>query len=183
MAATSTNAGGVKTATAATTGAWQQVVAWLESIALVVWLGGMIFFSFAVAPGAFSVLPTRELAGRVVNNLIGKLELVGLVCGPLLLLLQATAWPKRESEAKSRILRAILLAVMTILIAGSRFWVSPKISALRAEIGVPIDEIPLTDALRVQFNALHGVSVSLMAATMIGGFAVLLLTVRIWLKR
>jgi len=161
----------------------EQFVAGIEALLLTIWLGAMIFFSFAVAPTAFAVLPTRELAGQVVSSLIGKLELIGLICGPLLLLLQLFAWPRRETEAKARVLRVILLVVMTLLVAASRFWVSAKLHGLRAQIGGPIDDIPLTDALRVEFNALHGVSVSLMGATMLAGLVVIFLTVRIWLKR
>jgi hypothetical protein len=163
--------------------AGEQLVASVEALLLTVWLGGMIFFSLAVAPTVFAVLPTRELAGQVVNSLIGKLEWIGLVCGPLLLLLQLFAWPKREAEAKSRVLRVILLVLMTLLVAASRFWVSAKMHALRAQIGGPIDNIPVTDALRVEFNALHGVSVSLMGAALLAGLVVIFLTVRLWLKR
>jgi hypothetical protein len=163
--------------------AGEQLVASVEALLLTVWLGGMIFFSLAVAPAVFAVLPTRELAGQVVNSLIGKLELIGLVCGPLLLLLQLFAWPKREAEAKSRVLRVILLVMMTLLVAASRFWVSAKLHALRAQIGGPIDDVPLTDPLRVEFNALHGVSVSLMGAALLAGLVMIFVTVRLWLKR
>jgi hypothetical protein len=173
----------VKPALEARPGAGGQFVACAEALLLTLWLGAMIFFSFAVAPSAFAVLPTRELAGQVVNSLIGKIEWIGLVCGPLLLLLQLFAWPKRDDEAKARVARAILLAAMTLLAAASRFWVSAKLRGLRAQIGGPIDDLPLTDALRVEFNALHGVSVSLMGAAMLAGVVVIFLTVRVWLKR
>lgn len=173
----------VRPALEARSRAGEQFVAGIEALLLTVWLGAMIFFSFAVAPTVFAVLPTRELAGQVVNSLIGKIEWIGLLGGPLLLLLQLFAWPKRESEAKARVVRAILLVVMTLLAAASRFWVSAKLRGLRAQIGGPIDDIPLTDALRVEFNALHGVSVSLMGAAMLAGIIVIFLTVRIWLKR
>jgi hypothetical protein len=183
MAVNLTDSETAKPALEAGPGAGEQLVAFIEAWLLTAWLGAMIFFSFAAAPTVFAVLPTRELAGQVVNSLIGKLELIGLVCGPLLLLLQLFAWPKRETEAKARVARAILLIVMTLLVAASRFWVSAKLHALRAQIGGPIDDIPVTDALRVEFNALHGVSVSLMGATMLAGIVVIFLTVRLWLKR
>ena len=161
----------------------EQVVAGLEALLLTVWLGAMVFFSFAVAPTVFALLPTRELAGQVVNSLIAKLELLGLICGPLLLLSQLFVWPKRETEAKARVVRVILLALMTLLVAASRFWVSAKLHALRAQLNGPIDDLPVTDPLRVEFSALHGVSVSLMGATMLAGIVVILITVRLWLKR
>ena len=183
MAVNLTDSETVKPALEAKSGAGEQLVAFIEALLLTAWLGAMIFFSFAVAPAVFAVLPTRELAGQVVNSLIGKLELIGLICGPLLLLLQRFAWPKRESEAKARVLRAILLAVMTLLAAASRFWVSAKLRGLRAQIGGLIDDIPVTDPQRVEFNALHGASVSLMGATMLAGLVVVFLTIRLWRKR
>ncbi len=173
----------VKPALGASSGAGAQLVAYVEALLLMLWLGAMLFFSFAVAPTAFAVLPTRELAGQMVSSLIGKLELIGLICGPLLLLLQLAAWPRHVAEAKVRVLRAILLILMTLLMAASRFWVSAKLHALRAQIGGPIDDVPVTDALRVEFNALHGVSVSLMGATMLAGLIVIFLTVYLWRKR
>jgi uncharacterized membrane protein len=41
---------------------------YLMLLSLIVWLGGLIFFSFVVAPTVFSVLPTRHLAGNVVSR-------------------------------------------------------------------------------------------------------------------
>jgi hypothetical protein len=163
--------------------AGEQLIASVEALLLTVWLGGMIFFSLAVAPTLFAVLPTRELAGQVVSSLIGKVEWIGLVCGPLLLLSQLFAWPRRDTEAKSRVLRVVMLGLMTLLVAASRFWVSAKLHALRAQIGGAIDDIPITDPQRVEFNALHGVSVSLMGATLLAGLVVLFLSIRLWLKR
>ena len=183
MAANVANSETAKPAPEANPTASEQIIAGLEALLLTVWLGAMIFFSFAVAPTVFAVLPTRELAGQVVNSLIGKLELLGLVCGPLLLLSQLALWPKRPAEAKARVLRVILLALMTLLVAASRFWVSAKLHALRAQLSGPIDDLAVTDPLRVEFSALHGVSVSLMGAAMLAGIVVMLITVRLWLKR
>src|SRR5438132_10751743 len=105
MVANIANSETAKPALEATLRAGEQLIASVEALLLTLWLGGMIFFSLAVAPTVFAVLPTRELAGQVVNSLIGKLEWIGLVCGPLLLLSQLFAWPKRDTEAKSRVLR------------------------------------------------------------------------------
>jgi len=39
-------------------------------LSLVIWIGGLIFFAFVLAPTVFnpSVLPTRQLAGNVVSR-------------------------------------------------------------------------------------------------------------------
>jgi hypothetical protein len=164
------------------TAGWQ-IIAFIEALLLAVWLGSMIFFSFAVAPSAFAVLPTREMAGKVVTSAISKLEMMGLIIGPLLILIQLAAWRVRGVTNRSKALRLILLCVMIAMAALSRFWVSASLISLRLAMGGLIDEVPATDPLRVQFNDMHQYSVTLMATAMLAGFAVLFLTVRSWLKR
>ncbi|MGA9769436.1 MAG: DUF4149 domain-containing protein [Blastocatellia bacterium] len=167
----------------ATFGVGQQAIAFIEALLLAVWLGSMIFFSFAVAPSAFAVLPSRELAGAVVTSAIGKLEILGLIIGPLLVLIQLTAWRARSVSAQIKALRVILLLMMTAAAALSRFWVSAKMVSLRQAMGGVIDDVAVTDPLRIEFNALHGYSVGLMSAAMLAGFVVLFFTIRSWLKR
>jgi len=42
----------------------------LQLATLAVWLGAALFFSVAVAPALFAVLPSRTLAGEVVGRLL-----------------------------------------------------------------------------------------------------------------
>jgi hypothetical protein len=160
-----------------------QIVVYVEALLLAVWLGSMIFFSFAVAPSAFAVLPTRELAGAMVTSAIGKIEVLGLVIGPLLILIQLATWRRSRSGKLSKNLRIILVLVMIASAALSRFWVSTRMVSLRSTMGGHIDDVPISDPLRIQFNNLHQYSVSLMATAMIAGVIVLFLSVRTRLER
>jgi len=154
------------------------VLAFTEMLLLSVWLGSMIFFSFAVAPSAFAVLPSRELAGRMVTSTIGKVEMLGLAIGPLLILIQVASWRGGDSSNTINILKTLLILVMIAAAALSHFWISPAMVSLRASMGVPIDEVPLNDPARLWFNNLHQYSVALMGTAMIAGLVVLFLTVR-----
>ena len=160
-----------------------QILVFVELLLLSVWLGSMIFFSFAVAPSAFAVLPTRELAGAMVTSTIGKLETLGLVIGSLLILIQAASWRATHSSKLTKGLRVILILVMIAAAALSRFWISPQMVSLRAAMGGHIDDVPLADPVRMQFNDLHHYSVSLMGTAMVAGLILVFLTVRSWLKR
>jgi len=160
-----------------------QFTAFIEVLLLGVWLGSMVFFSFAVAPSAFAVLPTRELAGVIVTSTIGKIELLGLVIGGLLILIHAARWRSKPASGSARAIQVILLLFMIGSASLSRFWISPAMVSLRAQMGGHIDDVLTTDPLRVQFNDLHRYSVGLMSAALICGFALLFLTVRSWLKR
>lgn len=159
------------------------MAAFIEVLLLAVWLGSMIFFSFAVAPSAFAVLPTRHDAGLIVTSTIAKVEILGLVIGPLLVLLQAASWRARNVSGASKAVQIILVLVMTAAAAASRFYVSSTMTALHGSMGGLIDNVPAGDPLRLRFNDLHQYSVALMSIALCAGLAVLFLTVRSWMKR
>jgi hypothetical protein len=182
MATSTANPQTAEAAPGAVLTAGRQVAAFIEALLLAVWIGSMIFFSFAVAPSAFSVLNDRELAGRIVTSAIGKIEWIGLISGPLLLLIQATAWKGSGLGGAARVIRGILLVLMTAMAALSKFWISAKMASLRIQMG-GIENVPPDNPLRIEFNFLHGFSTSAMAVALLAGFVVLFLTVRSWLKR
>ncbi|MEK6321244.1 MAG: DUF4149 domain-containing protein [Acidobacteriota bacterium] len=183
MASSATTSAPVRVAPEARFGIAQQIAAFVEVLLLGVWLGSMMFFSFAVAPSAFAVLPTREMAGMLVTSTIARVEVLGLLIGLVLILIQAATWNSRPATKRIRILQLLLVVVMTAAAALSRFWISPTLVSLRAAMGGHIDDVPVTDPMRIQFNDLHQYSVGLMSAAMISGLVVLFFTVRSWLKR
>lgn len=169
----------VRQATAATFGLGVQFLAFFDFLLLSVWLGAMMFFSFAVAPSAFAVLPSRHLAGLIVGNTLVKVEVIGLVAGILLLLLQILKVRLPRVTGK---LNFLFLVVMLGASAALYFWVSPTMNGLRQAMGSEIDNVPATDPLRIQFNNLHQYSVSLMGTAILAGLVLLFFTVRGWLK-
>ncbi len=58
-------------------------VRFLMLLSLVVWIGGIIFFAFVVAPTVFKpgILPSHQLAGNVVNRSLSLLHAMAIVCG------------------------------------------------------------------------------------------------------
>jgi hypothetical protein len=156
-----------------------QFLAFAEFLLLGVWLGSMMFFSFAVAPSAFAVLPSRHFAGLIVGNTLVKVEVIGLAIGVLLLLLQIL---KIRTPVATSKLNYLFLSVMLATTAALYFWISPKMNALRLAMGNEIDNVPVTDPLRIQFNDLHQYSVSLMGTTILAGLVLLFFTVRGWLQ-
>lgn len=169
----------LKPATAANFGLGLQFLAFAEFLLLGVWLGSMMFFSFAVAPSAFAVLPSRHFAGLMVGSTLVKVEVIGLAIGSLLLLLQIL---KTRTPAAGVKLNSVLLVVMLAATAALYFWISPAMNSLRLAMGNEIDSVPVTDPLRVQFNDLHQYSVRLMGTAILAGLVLLFCTVRGWLR-
>jgi uncharacterized membrane protein YedE/YeeE len=129
------------------------------------WLGAACFFSFAVAPSAFGVLPTRELAGSMVSRMLMIVNLSGLVIGLILL---ATSFVK-PAAIKPVLLWAerLLLLILTAACAVGQFVIALWLAYVKAQIGKPIDEVAAEDPLRIQFNNLHEYSVWVLVAGMI----------------
>ena len=149
----------------------------LMLLSLVVWLGGITFFAFVLAPTVFTVLPTRELAGTVVNRTLPILHWMGVVSGIVFLVTSMTYSAITTGSAQALAPRHILVALMLILTLVSMFVVSSRMMVLRSEMGV-IDTVPQDDPRRVEFNQLHHWSTRIEGSVYLIGLVVLFLTAR-----
>lgn len=143
----------------------------IRALLIGLWLGAAVFFT-GVAQSAFAVLPTRELAGAVVSRTLMIVNLSGLIIAGLLLL---TAFLiKRPGLPAWRIwTERILLILIAAAAAIGQFVIAVWLSVVRSQFGGrPVDEIPLEDPLRIQFNALHQYSVWVLLAGMIAALIV-----------
>lgn len=126
----------------------------LMLLSLIVWVGGLIFFAFVVAPTAFSVLPTRHLAGNVVGRTLGALHWMGLFSGLVFLLSSISYAQLTRGTPQLFALRNIIIVLMLLLTLVSQFGIIPRMDTLRASIG-EIDSVPPDNPARMQFDALH----------------------------
>ena len=137
----------------------------LRVLLLGLWLGAACFFSFAVAPSAFAVLPTRELAGAVVNRTLAIVNYSGFIIGLILL---ASAYVSRQNLNRVKLwFEQGALLLLTAACAFGQFVIAARLSDLRASINRPIDEVSVDDPLRIAFNDLHGYSVTILMTAMI----------------
>jgi len=144
----------------------------LMLLALVTWLGGILFFGAVLAPVLFSTLPQRELAGAVVTRALGALHWIGIAAGIIFLIASLAYSSMTAGSAELFAWRHMLIVAMLALTLASQFGVSPKMQALRRDLGV-IDNVAPSDARRIQFNQLHRVSTGLEQAVLLMGLVVL----------
>ncbi|MDX2042212.1 MAG: DUF4149 domain-containing protein [Acidobacteriota bacterium] len=138
------------------------------------WLGVMAFFSFAVAPAAFKVLPTQHLAGQVVSRTLGVTEILGLVIGGILLVMLLSARGRKTKAFRFELLTVVL---MTAAMAVSR-WVSAQMHSLRLQAGEQLYALPMSDPIRSSFDQLHQVSVALTGFAMVAAIVLIVMLVR-----
>jgi hypothetical protein len=126
---------------------------YLMLLALIVWLGALIFFPF-VAQSAFAVLPTRHLAGNVVGRSLSILHWMGIVSGIVFLICSMLYSRFTVGAAHPFAARNLLICFMLALTLISQFGVIPRMDTLRTSIG-QIDSVPPDNPARVQFDSLH----------------------------
>jgi len=145
----------------------------IQLATLALWFGGALFFSIAVAPALFAVLPSRTLAGEVVGRLLPGIFYSGMVVALVVAVTQfraQSAWSWRGREAAA----VIMLAACAI----AQLIIAPRIERLRGEIGGPIEILPADDARRVAFGRLHGASVGWLGLAMLAAIVILVIAWR-----
>jgi len=146
-------------------------------LSLVVWLGGLTFFAFVLAPTAFSpgLLPTRHLAGSIVGRSLDRLHYMAIVSGIIFLIASMLYSRMASGNARPLAARHILIVLMLLLTVISQFAISPKMHAIRAEVGV-IDNVPPDSPLRLEFDRLHMWSEKFEVAVLLLGLVALYMT-------
>ena len=149
----------------------------LMLLSLVVWLGGLIFFAFVLAPTVFSpgLLPSRQMAGSIVGRSLDRLHYMAIVSGIIFLIASMLYSRMASGNARPLAARHILIVLMLLLTVISQFAISPKMHAIRAEAGV-IDDLPPDSPLRMEFDRLHMWSEKFEVAVLLLGLAALYTT-------
>lgn len=149
----------------------------LMLLSLVVWIGGLIFFAFVLAPTAFTALPTTHLAGNVVGRSLGKLHWIAIVSGIVYLI--SSLFYSRFTDGTAHVfaVRHVLLCLMLALTLISQFGIIPRMDVLRASLG-DVNAASIDNPERVQFDALHVWSTRVEGTVLLLGLVVVYLTAR-----
>jgi uncharacterized membrane protein len=150
----------------------------LMLLSLVVWIGGLIFFAFVLAPTAFNipaVLPNTHLAGNVVRIALSKLHWIAIVSGIVFLISSLLYSRLTDGTAHVFAARHVLLCAMLVLTLVSQFGIMPRMDTLRASLG-EVSAAPIDNPERIQFDALHVWSTRVESAVLLLGLVVAYLT-------
>ena len=143
----------------------------LMLLALVVWIGGIVFFAFVVAPALFTIVPSQHLAGLVVARSLVTLHWMGIIAAIVFLaasLIASRAWASK-----------IVVMVMLFLTLILQFGIVRRMETLRASVAnADMSVVPAGDAARVEFDRLHGYSTKLEGGVLILGLITIFLVAR-----
>lgn len=148
----------------------------LAGIALAI--GPTLFFGAIVAPAAFRLLPTRDLAASLTSPVLSGACLLAEVAFGVLFL---TGWwltrrdvPRVTRSLLTRLPVAGFFAALVI-----RELLIPPMDRIRAEAPGLIDNLPAADPARILLDRYHRLATDFFAATLVVAVAVLFLTARL----
>lgn len=146
------------------------ILLFLFLLAMVCWLGGMLFFTGVTTPVVFKLLPLAE-AGKLVAGLFTYYYLLGYVAGPISVAL-AIYFAAAHSPRLWWSLSALALAVALALMVYAGAIVRPQVAAIRTVV----EEQNPDPARLAEFHRLHKLSVMLNVGAMVLNLTALLTT-------
>src|SRR5262249_10938195 len=123
---------------------------------------------------AFRILASRDQAGALVGHYLWWLHFLGVTCGIVLLVARLLRTRSFASLVAPAALCAILMIVLTVV---SQHGVTPKMAALRVQMG-SIEATQPGSPLLAEFSRLHRISASLEGGVLLAGVAALFFMVR-----
>ena len=142
---------------------------YLLLLALVLWIGGIVFFSFIASPSVFKILP-REQAGQVVGDIFPKYHLLGYAS--CLIALGCLVGLRRLGADQSVRAAMIVLVLMGGIQVTMGLVIGPKVIEARDAVKAAAPG-PEKDHLEKRFRGFHGISMILNLALLILGLILL----------
>jgi hypothetical protein len=148
----------------------------LRLLAIVVWVGGLIFFAFVVAPVAFHVLPSKHEAGTVVAGTLDVLNRAAGICWAVFSAATMLLWLRSTLQARTPLMVQVFLVW---LMAGATLYVQteivPQMERDRIAAGGDVDAAPPDNPARLDFERLHPISEKVEGAALFLGLGVVVM--------
>ena len=146
----------------------------LQLLSMVVWIGGLVFFAFILAPVAFGVLPGIHEAGLVVGSSLKVFDKLALVCGAIFLAVTAGLFRQAPMRIRGRYEIEFLLAgVMILATAYLQFNIIPAMDQDQLNAGGDVNKLGRTDPTWLHFDKLHHRSEGVAGMVLVVGLGVL----------
>jgi len=141
----------------------------LYLLGLVLWVGGIVFFSFFTTPTVFTQLP-KDMASLVITAIFPKYYLLGYVAGGMMTLGTLT---EALLVKQLPLIRVVLLAVMLGCSVYAGSVVRPQVHDLKVQMKTVEEDSDLGKTLKARFDGLHRRSVVLNIVVLAGGLVLI----------
>jgi uncharacterized membrane protein len=147
----------------------------LRLLAMMVWVGGLIFFAFIEAPTAFHVMGTTRQFALLIGGSVEAINRLGQVAA-VVFLVASFVLLRRQTARNRRLLGAemLLVALMMATTAYVQMSIVPAMERDRTAVGGDVNSVPPDNPARVHFEALHARSERVEGTALFLGLGVIL---------
>jgi len=135
------------------------VLHFLHTMALGLWVGGMVAIGGLAAPAIFGLAASRSEAGRIMSRILQRFDTLVMVCIGFLAGTSLIMVALYGRMSPWYAIEYVCIAMMSASALYSAYVVSPRIRALRAAGHVDnpeFDRLHRTSVLAMQFNLACG---------------------------
>jgi hypothetical protein len=161
----------------------QTLVLGLHLAALALAIGPPVFFALAVAPAAFRVLPTRDLAASLTSPILTTA--CGLAEGSFAVLFLTSwllsKWWEAPRLLRSLATRAAILGMIAAVVVEE--LLIPPMDKIRAETPGLIDNLPAADPSRLLLARYHRMATVCFSGEIAAALIILVLTAHLIVRR
>lgn len=151
----------------------------VQLLSMTMWVGGLVFFAFVLAPTAFHTLPTIHEAGLIVGASLKVFDVLALGSGAMFLLATGVMFRSATMRIRGRYEMEFLLAGVMLLGTAYIQWnILPSMDADQALASGDIASMPATFPARIHFERLHVRSERVEGCVLLIGLGVLFLMSR-----
>lgn len=158
-----------------TSGVWNLIL-WIHYLALVLWIGGIIFFAAVTAPVIHHSMISKAIIGDIVSKILKRLNAVELTA--CLTLLATTFSAFHFSRGHDQPLSYLILAEFTmgLITLFYSYVLAPRMESLREKVPT-LDTLSANNAVRIEYERLHKIYVRLMSFNLALGMILLYVSV------
>lgn len=128
----------------------------LQLLSMTIWVGGLIFFAFVLAPTAFHVLPSIHEAGLVVGSSLKVFDWISLACGAVFFAATAAMFRAAPMRIRGRYELQFLLALVMFLGTSYLTWnIVPAMDNDQRLAGGDVNAVEPTNPARLHFEKFH----------------------------
>lgn len=128
----------------------------LQLLSMTIWVGGLIFFAFVLAPTAFHVLPSIHEAGLIVGSCLKVFNWISLTCGVVFFAATAAIFRTAPMRIRGRYELQFLLALVMFLGTGYLTWsIVPAMDYDQRLAGGDINTLEPANPVRLHFERFH----------------------------
>lgn len=146
-----------------------QVIHFFYLMGLIIWLGGLIFSIFILAPSVFGTISDRRLAGDVVAKNLDIMRSINLAVVPITFVSSVLIYEMYKMPTFINNVQSLVLLLMVLIFLYGTFVVTPSIKRARAALREPQSDMDEQKKLAARFSNLHRTSLNVATGQLVLG--------------